>query len=385
MAPLTAPSDTRRAPLHLGVNCVRLTRPFTGVGRYMECVLDEWSRGPVPFDRITLYTHTPLRQESLCFPLDRYQVRVIGRRLPDPLWERAALSRAADEIDVLFCPAYTAPLGYRGRCLVTNHGPTENRFGSYQWWRSQAYEILYRYSAHRAHTVCAVSRAVKRRLVDVYKVPSAKIHVTHLAASRAFRPIRDDAVLDDVTRRLLGTRRPFVLFVGKLARRHSIPNLLEAFAQLKQGTDHPHALMLVGPDYLHLDIPARAGKLGVADSVVHVPYLEHRELPAVYSAAELFIFPASEAEGFGIPVIEAMACGTPVVTVNRGSLREFAPGAAHLTESSDVSELRNALEVTLADPDLRKTLADRGLERSRELTWKVTADRTMELLGQVVE
>lgn len=368
--------------MHLGVNAVRFSRPFTGVGRYLECVLDEWSRMALPFDRITLYTHTPIAPGAVCFPLQRFGVEVIGRRLPDPLWEWRWLGPRAREVDVLYCPSYTIPFGYAGRCAVMNLGPAENRPGSYQWWRAQAYERLYRYSARRADEVFACSRSVKQRLVSVYGIPAPKVHVTYLAASRAFRPLRDPALLDEVRRRHAGGR-PFVLFVGKMAARHYIPNLLEAFAALTRTTAVPHELVLVGPDYLHLDIPARARRLGIGDRVVHVPFVPHLELPPLYNAADAFVFPASEAEGFGIPVIEAMACGTPVVTVNQGSLREFAPGAAHLVASSAASELSEGLRAVLADASLRERLAAAGLERAATITWRYTAEKTMDVLWRL--
>jgi glycosyltransferase involved in cell wall biosynthesis len=371
--------------MHLGINAVRFTRQFTGVGRYMECVLKEWSEMEVPFEKITLYTHTPLVQERLAFPLERYDVKVIGRELPDPIWEWRYLRPQARNLDVLFCPSYTVPFGYSGKCLVTNLGPAENTWGSYHWWMSQAYETLYKYSTHRANEVCACSQAVKRRLINVYGIPPEKITVTYLAASEAFRPIADRAATEEARRRFIGRENPFILFVGKLARRHYISNLLKAFAAVKKSKHIPHLLVLVGPDYLNLNVAARARKLGIADSVIHIDYVPHKDLPALYNAAEVFIFPASEAEGFGIPVIEAMACGTPVITVNQGSLREFAPGAAYLAPSSAVGELRGALEKMIFDPDLRRDLAAKGLERAKTITWRVTAEKTMSILWQLAQ
>ena len=371
--------------MHLGINAIRFTRPFTGVGRYMECVLKEWSEMDLPFEKITLFTHTPLEQKRLAFPLERYDVEVIGRELPDPIWEWQSLRRQSQNLDVLFCPSYTIPFGYTGKCLVTNLGPAENTFGSYEWWRAQGYEALYKYSAHRANRVCACSQAVKKRLIDMYRIPPEKITVTYLAASEAFRPIADCTAKVEARRRYVGRETPFILFVGKLAMRHYIPNLLKAFARVREDKNICHSLVLVGPDYLNLNIPERAKKLGLSDAVVHIPYVTHEDLPPLYNAAEFFVFPASEAEGFGIPVIEAMACGTPVITVNQGSLREFAPGAALLAQSSTVAELQTALEQMIFDADLRKDLAAKGLERSKTITWRVTAEKTMELLWQLAQ
>ena len=137
-----------------------------------------------------------------------------------------------------------------------------------------------------------------------------------LGEGRGIFPLHDRALLEQTRRQYVGGNSPFILFVGKLARRHYIPNLLRAFAEVKKSKNIPHQLMLVGPDYLNLNIPARTKKLGIGGSVIHIPYVYHKDLPPLYNAAELFIFPVSEAEGFGIPVIEAMSCGIPVITVN---------------------------------------------------------------------
>jgi glycosyltransferase involved in cell wall biosynthesis len=369
--------------MHLGVNAIRLCRNFTGVGRYIECILAEWAKMPLPFERVTLFTHTPLEQSKIRFPLDRFELRVVGSTLPDPLWEATALRRAAADVDLLFGPSYTLPLGFRGKCVVTNHGPAQNDRFSFQWFRASAYELLYRSSAHRAERVLAASQSVRTRLIEVYGVPSEKITVTYLAASSAFRPIDDRDVRRQTCEKYRIANEPFILFVGKMARRHYIPHLIEAFARLKADPRVLHRLVLIGPDYLNLDIPRLARNYGVGEHVTHVPYATHTDLPALYSAAEFFVFPASEAEGFGVPVIEAMACGTPVIATALGSLKEFAPGAALTTPSPSTDDLYAAMLRLTFDEPLRRDLVQRGFARAAEFGWPITAKRTMDVLWEV--
>jgi glycosyltransferase involved in cell wall biosynthesis len=349
----------------------------------MECLLKAWSEMPIPFERVTLFTHTGLDQSRLAFPLDRYEVRVVGTPLPDPLWEATALGPAMSEVDVMFGPSYTLPLTGRGNCVVTNHGPSENEPFTYAWMRQNAYEALYFASAHRADRVLTCSRSVMQRLTDVYRIPPRKIEVTYLAASDLFHPIAPGPARREVLARYGLEDSPFILFVGKMARRHYIPNLIRAFADLKLRDGIAHRLVLVGPDYLNLGIMRMAREAGVPDAVTHVEYAVHVDLPAIYSAADLFVFPASHTEGFGIPVLEAMACGTPVVTVNQGSLREVAHGAALTTASPAADELRVAMLRLLNDPDLRRALVAAGFERASAFTWRVTAEKTMEVLRDV--
>ncbi|MEE8585286.1 MAG: glycosyltransferase family 1 protein, partial [Acidobacteriota bacterium] len=332
---------------------MRLTRPFTGVGRYIECLLNEWAAWDVPFQEIVLYAHSALRQDLAVFPLQRYKLRLVGRKLPDPLWEWTALKRAHREVDLLFCPSYTVPLGYPGRCAVSYLGPAQHPARSLHALRGRLYDRLQRYSARRADHVFTCSRIVKERVVDVYGVAPERVSITYLAASQLFRPIDDQQELRRVRQHFLGSQDPFILFVGKLSGRHSIPELLEAFAQVQRRGNLPHRLLLAGPDTLGLNVPARARSAGLAGQVIHIPFVPHAELPALYSAAEIFIFPASQAEGFGIPVLEAMACGTPVISTNQGSIPEFASQSALLVERSSPEEMSQAILRMATDQSLR--------------------------------
>ena len=71
------------------------------------------------------------------------------------------------------------------------------------------------------------------------------------------------------------------------------------------------------------------------DAVRFTGYVPFDDLPALYSLAEMFVFP-SLYEGFGLPVIEAMACGVPVVTGHVPALMEVAGGAVERVEHLDV-------------------------------------------------
>ena len=307
----------------------------------------------------------------------------MGSVVPDPLWEWRTLSASAREVDVLFCPSYTIPLGYSQKCVVTYLGPSVNRLGTKEWFRNEAYDRLHRYSARNADHVLTCSEAVKRRVVKTYGVAPARVSVTLLAPGSVFSPVTDAAKLAEARRKYLRSDHPYILFVGKLSGRHYLPNLLEAFVRLRKDGKVPHKLLIAGPDPLNLNIPKRARALGVAGDVVYVPFVEHRCLPPLYSGADIFVFPASEAEGFGLPVIEAMACGTAVLSTNQGSIPEFADGASLLVESSSSRDLFQGLVRLVSDEALKKQLGQKALERAGELTWKKVADTTLSVLWQI--
>jgi glycosyltransferase involved in cell wall biosynthesis len=276
-------------------------------------------------------------------------------------------------------------LGYRGRAVVTYFGPATNPPWTLEGWRARAYDRLYRASARRAACVLTAAGRMKQRVVETYGVPEARVEVIPLAPDPAFTPVADAERLGRVRRSCGVGNGAYVLFVGKLSGRHCIPQLVEAFGRARRGAEGLLRLLLVGPNVLGLDIVASARGCGVADSVVHIAHVSEEDLPALYSGAEAFVFPTTEAEGFGLPLVEAMACGTPVVSTALGSVAEVAGEAALLAPSNDVEALAGVLERVLRDQGLRADLRRRGLERARSFSWRTTAARTMEVLERVAK
>jgi glycosyltransferase involved in cell wall biosynthesis len=118
--------------------------------------------------------------------------------------------------------------------------------------------------------------------------------------------------------------------------------------------------------------------LGLEKNVIRVEQAEWRDLPVLYSAARLFVYP-SLYEGFGIPVLEAMACGVPVVTSNTSSLPEVAGDAAYLVDPLDVQSLAAAMEKVLRDRALASALQTKGFQRAKLFSWEKAARQTLQV------
>jgi alpha-1,3-rhamnosyl/mannosyltransferase len=182
-----------------------------------------------------------------------------------------------------------------------------------------------------------------------------------------FRPIRDPARIEAVRARY-GLPRRFLLFVGAISPRKNLPLLLAAHARLAGRRPSPD-IVLVGPATRWGDAGARhhAG-------VRVVGFVEPEDLPAVYSAAELLVYPSLH-EGFGLPIVEAMACGLPVVCTRAADPDELAADAAVYVSGHDADELAQAIE-HLDDGPRRERAIAAGLEQARRLSWQRCAEET---------
>ncbi len=352
--------------LHLGVDAQRLVGSRAGVARYLASLIREWASMDLPFERVTLFTPAALPAD-VEHPFEVEIVRGPSLRL----WGQFQLPRAARKVDLLFCPAYVAPLRYRGRYAVVMHDALLEVLPQAFSRQALRRRGLYKRSAQRATLVLAPSEASKRDLERVYELEPERVRAIPLGVDNRFR-----AASEDDARRVreeygLGDR-PVILFVGKLSKRRNLPNLVESVERLRSD----HLLVLAGEDHLGLGLAGeRLRVLG---------FVPDDDLPALYRAAEIFVYP-SDYEGFGIPVLEAMAAGTPVVTLDNSALAEVAGDAAVLLPSAGVDELAGAFERLAADPSVRADYAARGRERAAGFTWTETARRTIEALREAVQ
>ncbi|MBE7514195.1 MAG: glycosyltransferase family 4 protein [Anaerolineales bacterium] len=230
-------------------------------------------------------------------------------------------------------------------------------------------------SARRADYVLADSHATKDDLIDLYKLPEAKIEVLYSGVNPRFCPTALEAALREKYR--IGAS-PYILAVGTVQPRKNYARLIEALAALPPDLADVHLVIAGGRGWLQDPIYATVAAQGLTERVHFIGFAEDADLPALYTGARLLAFP-SLYEGFGLPILEAFACGTPVLTAGVSSLGEVAGDAALLVDPLQVDSIRAGLEVLLRDDTLRAGLIERGYAQASRFTWDAAAKQLREV------
>ena len=330
-----------------------------GRGRYVRELLRAFAALPDDHEFVLL-----ARRPWTGAPLDaRFRWWTIG--LPDPAWSlaAAAASRGADA--VLAANSYLLAAAAPARAVATVHDLVAFDRELSLPRGSAAERLTLPLAVRRGQTLLCVSEATRAELLERYPRAAALAHVVPHGVEERFFVERAE--------------EPYVLMTGTLEPRKNIVRALDAAARLPAELRERFELRLAGPRGWETG-PIDAALARYGSSARHLGLVPDAELPGLYAAASVFLYPSLK-EGFGLPVLEAMAAGTAVVTSDRSSLPEVGGSAVRYVDPYDVESIRAALEELLSDGERRANLAAAGRERARSFTWERTARETLALLS----
>jgi glycosyltransferase involved in cell wall biosynthesis len=230
----------------------------------------------------------------------------------------------------------------------------------------------------RAAAVVADSESTKKDLVTFVGIDPAKIRVIYPGLNQAFAC---DPEVGVRLRRELGIGDGLVMLQIGRGFYKNIPGVIRILHRLREnGVDVRLARVgraLAGEER------GLADRLGVTAHVLELGGVPDEQMPALYNAVDLLLFP-SFYEGFGWPPLEAMASGTPVVCSRAGSLDEVVGDAALTADPEDVEALTWHAAAALTDARLRATLVERGLAHAARFSWDRSADEMIGAYRDVV-
>jgi glycosyltransferase involved in cell wall biosynthesis len=243
------------------------------------------------------------------------------------------------------------------------------------------YRVMTRAWTRKAARIATVSEFSRREIVQVYGVASERIDVVPNGVNAAFRPLARDE--QSAVRGRYSGGADYLLHVGAIHPRKNVVRLLRAFDRFKRNAGRPTKLLLAGRMAwrCHDVLRAHAG-MDHRDDVVFLGYVPATELPRLVGSA-LALVGVSLYEGFGLPLLEAMASAVPVIASRCGAFEETAGGAALFVDPLDADSIGGAMEQVASAPELRRELAERGLERARGFDWDRSAGAVRRALARI--
>lgn len=166
------------------------------------------------------------------------------------------------------------------------------------------------------------------------------------------------------------TAEPSVLAVGRQAPVKRFDRLLDQMLEVRRTI--PNAtLTLVGDGPLNASLREWVIDNDAEGWVTFAGRVSREELRDLYRRSWI-VASASLAEGWGLALTEASGCGTPAAATDifghRCSVLDRRTGLL-----APIDDLASSIVRLLTDHELRRALADAGVQRARELSWDVLA------------
>lgn len=361
--------------MKIAVDCRALTSLKTGGGYYTENLLKALIANDKK-NKYLLCAHRPFE-----FAAEGENVKKIeGGCHSGLLWQNAVLPRvlAREKAGLLHSPLFTLPYSFACPGIITVFDLTPVIFPEFHTAKVRFSFLFLKRSVERAERIIAISEQTKKDLVERMGAEEGKVAVIYPAPAPGFRPagpVEKKRVKDKYS-----GGKDYLLHVGTLEPRKNLEFLIDVFKEMiSMGRDRGVNLLLAGAKgWKYTPIFEKIADYGLRDRVFWAGYVESGDLPALYSGAEVFVYP-SIYEGFGLPLAEALACGAPSVASASSSIPEVLGDAGILIKGWNPGEWASDISLLLEDAGTRDEFKRRGMLRSGRFSWQACAQKTLEL------
>ena len=301
---------------------------------------------------------------------------------PYPTWEQIALPKAAKkyQCDILHCTSNTAPFFTDIHLITILHDIIymessylkilKSSASAYQKFGNIYRKLVVPRVVKKSKKVITVPHFEKNRIGEFFGIKGdKKLDAIYNGVSEHFKPITNNEELLRVKNKYHLPDK-FFFFLGNTDPKKNTKGTLKAFSDFLKQSNSDYKLVMLDYDKIELNkLLLEIDDVNLINQIVLTGYVVNTDLPAIYSQCAIFLYPSLR-ESFGIPMLEAMSCNVPVITSNTSSMPEVAADAAHIINPFQPQEITDGIIKILNDDDYRKSLCEKGLERSKQFSWK---------------
>jgi glycosyltransferase involved in cell wall biosynthesis len=204
----------------------------------------------------------------------------------------------------------------------------------------------------KASKIFVLSRYMAEKLRTLHKTPEGRIVVIPggVDLERFSLPEKGKGYAKELL--TIPSDRTVFLTIRNLVPRMGIENLIEAF-NASPVLREKGLLFIGGEGFLKESLHALVENYRLGKTIHFLGRISEENLPFHYQAADFFLLPTRELEGFGLVILEAMASGTPVLGTPVGAIPETISlfDRNLLFEGTHHEEIKVKLEDTVQHPE----------------------------------
>lgn len=212
------------------------------------------------------------------------------------------------------------------------HSPSHEEYllsnGHSGWLKSrlqvQARKRIEGFCLKKAKKIVVLSRYMQQKVTQIHRVPSHRIVVNFGGVDlNHFKPLQNRRLAKEEVGFSKG--KVHLITIRNLEPRMGLDNLLKALDLLRENRKDIH-LIIGGEGIERKNLENLIAKYSLADEVTMTGFIPEELLPKYFGAADFFILPSRQLEGFGLVTPESLACGTPVLGTPVGGTKEILSG-----------------------------------------------------------
>ncbi|MFI3304949.1 MAG: glycosyltransferase family 1 protein [Rikenellaceae bacterium] len=377
--------------MKIGFDAKRANANNTGLGNYSRFVISALAE----YATSNCYQlYIPKRKENREYDqLYRDFPTLIEERLPSTslwrtlsaLWRTLTIKSDLERegVEIFHGLSNEIPVGLDDssvQSIVTIHDLIFLRYPSfYKPMDRWIYDLKFRYACQHSDHIIAVSERTKLDIVELYGIEPARISVIYQGCAPHFaEPQSAERQREVRTKYSLPDR--YILNVGTLEERK---NLLLCVKSLESLPEDIHLVAVGRATPYSEEVMRYAEWKGLSSRITLLHKCQYVDLPVVYSAAEVFLYP-SLYEGFGIPIIEALNGGIPVVAATGSCLEEAGGDAATYVAPDDDKACAAAVAHFIEDRDYREESIAKGREYVKRFSKELIANEIESLYKEIL-
>lgn len=241
----------------------------------------------------------------------------------------------------------------------------------------------------------------KADIIKHTNILDKKIHRTYLGVDAKFRRENfnySDTDINATLKQYNLVDKKYFFYDSGLEKNKGIENLIQVMKSVfeKQGKDNDFYLVITGRDFrigegkdiiprtnAGQDVLKQFNEAGILDKLITTDRFSDEDLIISLSQASFYIYP-SEYEGFGFGPAQAMAMQIPAIVNNSSCLPEIVKDAALKVDFKNHKESTSEIAKFINQKDFTEII-NKGSELSKNYDWDKTAQKTWDLLKNLVE